>query len=131
MQINGLLNLPPDFTSVFAGYGLTALTMGCIKNTSSINKRDVLSFSVIDSLKKAFLVKPHPVGMPFIIGGLLATLLLLMFSDELALVGLVFTLFCVFFFRDPQRVTPQKASLVIAPADGIVSGITSGPEPAC
>lgn len=85
-----------------------------------------MSFSVIDSLKKAFLVKPHPVGMPFIIGGLLATLLLLMFSEELALVGLVFTLFCLFFFRDPQRVTPQKASLVIAPADGIVSGITAG-----
>lgn len=84
-----------------------------------------MGFSVIDSLKKAFLVKPHPAGMPFIIGGLLASLLLLIFSEELALAGLVFTLFCLFFFRDPQRVTPQKDSLVIAPADGIVSGITA------
>lgn len=85
-----------------------------------------MSFSVIDSLKTAFLVKPHPAGIPFIIGGLLATLLLLMFSETLALAGFIFTIFCLFFFRDPQRVTPQKESLVIAPADGIVSGITTG-----
>lgn len=85
-----------------------------------------MSFSVIDSLKKAFLVKPHPAGMPFIIGGLLATLLFLMLSEELALAGVVFTLFCLFFFRDPQRVIPQTPSLIVAPADGIVSGITQG-----
>lgn len=85
-----------------------------------------MSFSVIDSLKKAFLVKPHPAGMPFIIGGLLATLLALIFSEELAVVGLVFTLFCLFFFRDPVRVTPTKPSLIISPADGIVSDIKQG-----
>lgn len=85
-----------------------------------------MSFSVIDSLKKAFLVKPHPVGMPFIIGGLLATLLALIFSDVLAVIGLFFTLFCLFFFRDPARVTPTKPSLVIAPADGLVSDIKQG-----
>ncbi len=35
-------------------------------------------------------------------------------------------MFCLYFFRDPERVTPQKTSLIVAPGDGIVSGITSG-----
>ncbi len=82
-----------------------------------------MSFSVIDSLKKTLAVKPHPAGLPFILGGAAATIIFMMFSGWLATVGLTFTLFCLYFFRDPERVTPQKSSLVIAPADGIVSAI--------
>lgn len=82
-----------------------------------------MSFSVIDSLKKTLAVKPHPAGLPFILGGAAATIIFMMFSGGLATVGLIFTLFCLYFFRDPERVTPQKSSLVIAPADGIVSAI--------
>lgn len=82
-----------------------------------------MSFSVIDSLKKTLAVKPHPAGLPFIGGGAAATIIFMLFSGGLATVGLVFTLFCLYFFRDPERVTPQKSSLVIAPADGIVSAI--------
>jgi phosphatidylserine decarboxylase len=37
-----------------------------------------------------------------------------------ALLGLVLTFFIVYFFRDPDRVTPNKAGLVVSPADGKV-----------
>jgi phosphatidylserine decarboxylase len=35
-------------------------------------------------------------------------------------IGVAFTLFCLYFFRDPKRVPPQERDLVIAPADGKV-----------
>lgn len=85
-----------------------------------------MGFSVIDSLKKTMLVKPHPAGIPFIAGGAAATVVLLAVSDFLSGAALVFTFFCLYFFRDPDRVTPQKSSLVISPADGLISGITTG-----
>ena len=37
--------------------------------------------------------------------------------------GVVLTLWCAYFFRDPQRVTPLGDGLVVSPADGRVSAI--------
>ena len=46
------------------------------------------------------------------------------------LIGLVLTVWCYYFFRDPDRITPQIKNVVVAPADGIVQMITrvAGPE---
>ena len=59
-------------------------------------------------------------GWPFI--GLFAVtaLLLGLLWAPLGAVGAVATLWCVYFFRDPERVTPTRPGLVISPADGIV-----------
>lgn len=81
-----------------------------------------MSFSVVDSVKKT-LVRPHPAGNPFIAGGIIAVVVFSLFSGLLAWLAVVYTLFCLYFFRDPARVTPQKESLVIAGADGLVSAI--------
>src|SRR3954453_16310775 len=43
-------------------------------------------------------------------------------------VGLLATAWCVFFFRDPPRVTPDDPSLVVSPpAGGVVATSSPGP----
>ena len=40
--------------------------------------------------------------------------------EPLGWVGIILTLWCVYFFRDPPRVTPTRDGLVVSPADGAV-----------
>ena len=58
------------------------------------------------------------------------TALLAIIWLPLGLIGLVLTVWCYYFFRDPDRVTPQVKDVVVSPADGIVQMITrvTGPE---
>lgn len=58
------------------------------------------------------------------------TALLAILWIPLGIIGLVLTIWCYYFFRDPERVTPQIKDVVVSPADGIVQMITrvSGPE---
>ena len=83
-----------------------------------------MSISLLDTIKKTVLIPPHPAGIPFIGGGLIAGLVFFLFSEILGCLAFIFALFCFFFFRDPDRMTPQKDSLVVAGADGLVSAIT-------
>jgi phosphatidylserine decarboxylase len=73
---------------------------------------------------------PHPAGRPFILGGLIAVMLGLLIGPWLAWLGLLFTLFCLFFFRDPERVPPGRPSALVAPADGRVVSVTPAVPPA-
>ncbi len=66
------------------------------------------------------LAPPHPAGRPFIIGGVVAIVLGLVVGAWLAWLGLTFTLFCLYFFRDPERVPPDRPGAVLAAADGRV-----------
>jgi phosphatidylserine decarboxylase len=76
------------------------------------------------------LAPPHPAGRPFIAGGLLAVVLGLGLGMWLCWLGLLFTLFCLYFFRDPERVPPDRDNLVLAPADGRVVFVGQGVPPA-
>jgi phosphatidylserine decarboxylase len=69
------------------------------------------------------LAPPHPAGRPFILGGLLTIILGLIAAPWLAWLGLIFTLFCLYFFRDPERVPPARPHAIVAPADGRVVAI--------
>lgn len=82
-----------------------------------------MSASLFDTIKKTVLVMPHPAGIPFIGGGLILAMIFFTFSDFLGVLALILTGFCLYFFRDPDRVTPQKPSLVVSAADGEVSAI--------
>jgi len=82
-----------------------------------------MSTSLLDTFKKVIFVPPHPAGIPFIAGGLIAALAFFMVSETLGFIALIFAAFCLYFFRDPQRVTPQRESLIVSPADGEVSAI--------
>jgi phosphatidylserine decarboxylase len=75
------------------------------------------------------LAPPHPAGRPFILAGLLAVMLGLAVGPWLAWIGLAFTLFCLYFFRDPERVAPARRSAVVAPADGRVVSVAPAVPP--
>jgi phosphatidylserine decarboxylase len=80
----------------------------------------------------------HRAGWPFIAVFGVVTLALGWVWSPLFFVGGVLTVWCVFFFRDPDRITPSRPGLVVSPADGVVQMVTEavpppeldmGPEP--
>ena len=68
-------------------------------------------------------------GRPFIAAFAVATLVLALIADWLLVPGVVLTAWCVYFFRDPNRVTPTRDGLVVSPADGLIVSIASVPWP--
>jgi phosphatidylserine decarboxylase len=76
-----------------------------------------------------FLMPLHPEGWRFVAIFALATLLLFWLWSPLGWIGVVLTIWCACFFRDPARVTPSREGLVISPADGVVQMIVQAPPP--
>ena len=72
----------------------------------------------------------HPDGFKFVAGGVLATLLMFLLWAPAGWAAAVVTLWMVYFFRDPWRVTPTRPGLLISPADGIVVSIAAATPPA-
>jgi len=84
--------------------------------------------SIYDSVR-AQIVPITPEGYPFIGAFALASLVLFWLWAPLGWIGTVLTIWCILFFRDPPRVTPVRDGLVVSPADGRVSQITTAPPP--
>ena len=79
---------------------------------------------------KTILVPINSAGWPFIAIFAAVALALGYYAEPLGWIGFVLTLWCVYFFRDPDRVTPTREGLVIAPADGRVCLIDEAVPPA-
>lgn len=77
-----------------------------------------------------FLAPIHPDGWKFVAAFALATALLFLIAPPFGWVGLVLTIWCAYFFRDPWRVTPQRSGLMVSPADGRVLSVASAVPPA-
>ena len=84
--------------------------------------------SIYDSIRSQ-MVPITPEGYPFIGAFALASLFLFWLWTPLGWLGTLATLWCVYFFRDPPRTTPVREGLVVSPADGKVSQITTLPPP--
>ena len=75
--------------------------------------------SVVDSVKSV-MVPVHPEGYRFAAIFAVLGILLWWLWAPLGFVGVVLTVWCLYFFRDPERHTPTRQGLVISPADGVV-----------
>ncbi len=76
------------------------------------------------------LAPPHPAARPFLAVAGVAIVLGLIVAHLLAWLGLIFLLFCLYFFRDPTRVPPGRSGLLLAPADGRVVSVAAALPPA-
>ena len=74
-----------------------------------------------DSMLSTVIKPVHREGYPFI--GIFAavTLVLFLIWQPLGWIGVILTVWCYYFFRDPDRHTPQRDGLLISPADGVIS----------
>ena len=79
---------------------------------------------------KTVLVPINRAGWPFIAGFVVIDLALWAAADWLGWLGLIGVAWCTYFFRDPPRVTPTRAGLVVSPADGVVQAIEAHQPPA-
>ncbi len=66
----------------------------------------------------------HKEGHIFILIGIILTLFAYSLTTFLGNIFLVITVWCVCFFRDPERSIPQQAGVFVSPADGTITGIT-------
>ena len=98
-----------------------------------MNEKKPFSFkNIANQLEdlKNFIPPINTAGYPFIILFAFFALILSLISDFLGWIGFILTLWCVYFFRDPERVIPEKKNIIISPADGkiLFAGPSKAPE---
>lgn len=103
---------------------LTVLTVACSKG---------IIMSLLQSIRTV-IAPPHKAATPFLA---LTGLLTLIgratpwrATRWIGHIGLAGFGFCLYFFRDPKRVSPVRASLALAPADGHVTSVELATPPA-
>lgn len=79
--------------------------------------------NIYKAITEEVLVPIHPAGWPFIFLFVVGSILITMFWQPFVLPGVLLSLWCVYFFRNPVRTTPVTDNFVIAPADGRVLSI--------
>ena len=81
------------------------------------------------TLLGTFLKPMHPEGWRFVAIFAAVTLLLFWLWTPLGWLGVLLTIWCYYFFRDPVRSVPQGEGLILSPADGVVSLIEPAVPP--
>jgi len=74
--------------------------------------------------------KIHSEGYKFIVVFVVVTIIFYFFSGFLGFVGLVLSIWCYYFFRDPERISIEDENYLTSPADGLVVQVieTNGPK---
>ena len=71
----------------------------------------------------------HRDGWRFIAIFAVVAAILFWIAQPLGWLGLLATAWCVYFFRDPWRVSPQRPGLVLSPADGLIIAVDEATPP--
>ena len=74
--------------------------------------------------------KIHKEGYKFLAISILATFVVLFFSQIIGLILILVTIWVYYFFRDPDRFSINDDTYLVSPADGLITDISerSGPE---
>jgi len=80
-------------------------------------------------LLKIVLVPINKAGYPFIAIFAAIAVILHILWEPAGVLGALLTAWCVYFFRDPERITPIGDKLVICPADGVVQSVVKAAPP--
>ncbi len=86
-------------------------------------------FCNLDGIKSV-MVPIHKEGYRFIAIFAFVSIVFMYFDWGLfTFIGIILTVWCALFFRDPKRFTPTDSNSVISPADGVVQMITTASPP--
>tara|TARA_B100000427_G_scaffold208875_1_gene174026 strand:- start:3675 stop:4322 length:648 start_codon:yes stop_codon:yes gene_type:complete len=74
--------------------------------------------------------KVHEEGYKFLTIFVLLTIILYFVNGFLGLIGLILTIWCYYFFRDPERISINDDNYLVSPADGLIIQVldTNGPK---
>lgn len=72
----------------------------------------------------------HKEGHQWIVIFLVASVFAFVLFEPLGWVGLILTLWCIYFFRDPERYIPDEKAVLVSPADGTVCAVVDAIPPA-
>tara|TARA_Y100000590_G_scaffold463668_1_gene631013 strand:+ start:53 stop:700 length:648 start_codon:yes stop_codon:yes gene_type:complete len=75
-------------------------------------------------------IKIHNEGYKFLVIFVFATIILYFIHGFLGFIGLLLTIWCYYFFRDPERISIEDDTYLTSPADGVILQIidTNGPK---
>lgn len=76
-----------------------------------------------------FLKPMHPEGYKFVSIFAVVTAFLFWLWQPLGWIGVILTVWCYYFFRDPKRAVPQRDGVLVSPADGTISLIERAVPP--
>ena len=72
----------------------------------------------------AVITPVHKEGFRFIAIFFVAAFALFFIAAPLGWIGLILSLWCIYFFRDPERVVPDEEAILVSPADGVVTAVS-------
>ncbi len=64
-------------------------------------------------------INVRPEGHLFIVIFVVVAIVFFTVAQWLGFIGIILVGWCIYFFRDPDRVTPIEEGLIISPADGV------------
>ena len=74
-------------------------------------------------------INVRPEGHLFIVIFVVVAIVFFTVAQWLGFIGIILVGWCIYFFRDPDRVTPIEDGLIISPADGVIQMVGDAAPP--